>query len=364
VTRDDAEEIKRRLNERLEQLVDYFWPGNVKRGRQAYCAPTGRKDDLGSFVVYLGQVGKYPRGSWVRSSASIGGDELNLFAYGHTGNHRAGAEVFRAAREWVGLDDSRPETDEERQERRRREEVAAKRRAEDERRAQQREAARTRSAAEIWAESVPISGTHAEAYLLARGIPVPPRGWDDCLRFNPRVLYDLDEQFSFPTLVCRVDDVFGDFSAIWKVHLDPKKPAKAPVSKAKIGAGVAAGGAVRLGGIAEHIGIGEGVETSLAARALIKYRYPVWAGLSTSGVAGFEPPMEVDWITAFPDGDKPWKNDNGEIVLAEPAGRAAVRKLGERMARIEKRFDKQPEPPMRKDFLDLWNARRRAEASA
>lgn len=362
--RDDADEIKKRLNDRLEEMLARFWAGFVKRGKMAYCAPTGRADDLGSFVVYLGQIGKYTRGRWVRSSASIGGDELNLFAYGITGNHRATAEVFRAAREFVGLDTARPETPAERERRETLESEAAAKRAADDRRAREHEQRRTRTAAEIWAESAPIAGTHAEAYLLARGIPVPPAGWPDVLRFHKRLVYDLDDALSFPCLVCRVDDCFGDITAVWRIFLDATKPAKAPVAKSKLGLGVAAGGAVRLGGTGPHVGLGEGVETCLAARALIKYRYPVWAGLSTAGVSGFEPPIEVEWITSFPDGDKPWRKEGNDIVLSEPAGRAAVRKLRERMKAIDMKFDAQPEPKIFTDFLDIWNARQRAEARA
>lgn len=365
MTRDDADEIKARLNERLEQVLDKFWSGWKKRGKIAYCAP-GIKGDLGSFQVYLGRVNaKYNRGVWVRSSEGIGGDELNLYAYGFTGSsHRATAEVFRSAREFVGLDNARPETPEET---RRREDLAADRAAKreaDERRSIEHEAERQRNAGALWGEVVPIAGTHAEAYLLARGIPVPPGGWDACLGFHPRVIYDLDTALAFPTLVCRVDDNFGDLTGVWKVHLDPKKPSKAPVDKAKIGAGVAAGGAVRLGGESAHIGMAEGVETSLAARALIKYRFPVWAGLSTSGVSGFEPPLGVEHITSFPDGDRPWRRHEGDLVLAEPPGRAAVRKLHERMGAIGIAHDSQPEPRIRTDYLDIWVARRRLEERA
>ncbi|MHC2250995.1 hypothetical protein ACVILK_000687 [Bradyrhizobium embrapense] len=361
MTREDTAEIKKRLNEMLEQVLKHFWPGHVTKGKLAYCAPASPKD-LGSFVVYLGKIGKYDRGAWVRSSASIGGDEINLFAYGLTGNHRANAEVFDRAREFVGLDRAREETREERKNREDRAAAAAAKRAADEKRAAEHVQARQQTAGEIWSEAVPIAGTHAEAYLLARGIPVPPGGWDDCLRFHRSVAYDLDTRLSFPTLVARVDDVFGDLTAIWKVHLDPSKAAKAPVEKAKIGAGAAAGGAVRIGGVAAHIGLGEGLETCLAARALIKYRRPVWAGLSTSGVAGLEPPIEVERITSFPDGDKPWRRQDGDLVLTEPAGRAAVRKLHERMVALGKLHDSQPEPRMRTDYLDIWNARLRAEA--
>ncbi|WP_027578449.1 hypothetical protein [Bradyrhizobium sp. Ai1a-2] len=365
MTRNDTAEIKKRLNEKLEEVLKHFWPGFVTRGKMAYCAPAS-KADLGSFMVYLARVGKHDRGSWIRYSAGIGGDEINLFAYGLTGNHRATSEdVFDRAREFVGLERGREETPEERKKREDRAAEAAAKRADDDRRAQEQDRARTTTAGGIWVECVAITGTLAEAYLVdARGIPVPPRGWYDCLRFHPRLLLQPDEppsQFNqaFPCLVCRVDDVFGDLTAIWRIYLDPKKPAKASIREAKMGFGPAAGGAIRLGGLAEHIGAAEGTESALGANALIKYRYPVWAMMSTSGLIGFEVPMEVDWITGFPDGDKPWKKEGNDIVLAEPAGRAAMRRLGERVRALDKRFDCQPEPPIRTDYLDLYAGRRR-----
>lgn len=365
MTKDDVGEIKQLLNQNLEGLVSRFWPGALIRGRTAYCVPAGPRD-LGSFVVYLGSVGKYHRGEWQHSSKGIGGDELNLFAYGNSGqrSHKADKDTFADVRRYLNLDSSRPETEEDRARRTADQATYAKKRKDDERRALEHQQTRVQTAAEDWSDGVSIAGTHGEAYLFGRGLVVPPEGWGDSLRFHSRLVYDLDRTLSFPGIMCRIDDVAGDFTGIWKIFLDPKKAAKAPVEKAKIGAGVAAGGAVRLGGIGSHIGSGEGVETAIAARGLIKYRYPVWAMLSTAGVAGFEPPVEVDWITSFPDGDKPWRKEGNDIVLSEPAGRAAVRKLHERMLAIGTRHDSQPEPRMRQDYADIWNARRRAEVQA
>lgn len=361
---DDAEEIKERLNDALERVIGHFWPGAKTVGKIAYCAP-GAKADLGSFQVYVGNAGKYQRGSWVRSSAGIGGDELNLFAYGHTGggSHRATAEIFDAAREFVGLDRSKPETPAQ-QEQRKKDQVAyAKKREADQRVALARQQVRTRDAGAIWMDCTAIEGTLAEAYLLARGIPVPPGGWSNVMRFHPGLVYDLDESLVLPCLVCRVDDVFGELIAIWRIYLNPLKPDKANVANAKLGYGPAAGGAIRLGGVANHIGLCEGLETAHGAAALIKHRYPVWAGMSTA-VSGFEPPLEVERITGYPDGDKPWKKHGDDIVITEPAGRGAMRRLGERMAAIDMRFDLQPEPKIRQDYLNIWNARQRMEALA
>lgn len=362
---DDADEIKARLNQSLEAVLDRFWPGWVKRGRMAYCAPVN-KHDFGSFMVYLAASPKCPRGAWARKSQGIGGDELNLFAYGfnHGKSHRADADVFRAAREFVGMVQERQETPEERERREKWLEQQRQQRAEAERLALEKEKERLAIAGNVWQESIPISGTQAEAYLLDRGIPEPPGGWWEQVRFHPRLNYDLDQSKWFAAVVARVDDVVGDLTAVWRIFLDPKKPTKAPVDNAKLGLGPAGGGAVRLGGVGGHIGAAEGLETAGGAAALIKYRYPVWALLSTAGMAGFEPPMAVQHITTFPDGDKPWRKSGGEFVIAEPAGRAAARKLRERAQAMGLTADSQPEPNIYKDYLDIWNARRRIEERA
>ncbi|WBU27551.1 hypothetical protein OOZ54_12685 [Rhodopseudomonas palustris] len=362
---DDAEEVKALLNRDLERVLDAFWPAWVKRGRLAYCAPAS-KHDRGSFMVYLAPSPKYPRGAWARSSQGIGGDELNLFAYGFSkeNSHRADAEVFRAAREFVGMVERRQETPEERADRERWLDQQKQQRAEAERRAIEEERKRLAIAGVVWQESIPIRGTQAEAYFIERGVPEPPGGWWDVVRYHPRLCYDLDPRLWFGAVVARVDDVVGDLTAVWRIFLDPKKPTKAPVENAKLGLGPAGGGAVRLGGLADHIGVCEGLETAGGAGALIRYRYPVWPCLSTSGLIGFEPPMGVNHITTFPDGDKPWRKQQDDLLIAEPAGRAAARKLRERVQAIGLRADTQPEPKMHQDYLDIWNARRRMEEGA
>lgn len=363
VQRDDAAEIKARLNDGLEGLLSHFWSGYVTRGKMAYCAPKNREDP-GSFVVYLGRVGKYDRGAWVRSSAGIGGDELNLFAYGLTGQHKATAEVFERAREYVGLADAREESAEdiERRERMRKAaELKRQRQAERDARAALRKAA---TVADICGECTAIDGTAAEKYLMNRGIPKPPEGWPDCIMFHPGLEWDLGAVYEdgrktkdgpvFPALVARVVNVPGETIAIWRIYLtvDGKK---APVANPKLGLGPAAGGAVRIGGTGPVVGAAEGLESSLGAWSLVRYRHPVWACLSTSGMMNVEFPLEVETVPIFLDGDQPWKNDNGELVPDVPAGRRAARRLKERCDEAGITAQMQPEPKMKCDYLDVWN---------
>lgn len=211
------------------------------------------------------------------------------------------------------------------------EEMNRRRARDDAERLRQREA-RVETAQEIWAQSVALSGSHGDAYLQARGLPpVASWPWDpvDTIRFNPSLPYELDRSAgNFPTIVARVQDCWSDTVAIWRVFLDRKSAAKAPVENAKVGLGPAKGGAVRIGGAGPKIGIGEGLETCLAAWALEGFRYPVWAGLSTSGMMAFEPPLEVKRVNIFPDGDAGKLHDG---IIYDPPGMRAARDLRDRL---------------------------------
>lgn len=188
---------------------------------------------------------------------------------------------------------------------------------------------RRQTAGRIWYGAKPIAGTLAEAYLVKRGIPAPPQGWPDCLRFHPSITHDLDrERPAGPALIARVDGPQGRPCGVWRIYLAPE--ATKIAGNAKLGLGAVAGGAVRLGGAGEHIGGAEGIETALAAWTLERYRLPVWAMLSTSGISGFVPPEGLKRFTGFPDGDIPKRKKDDS--LSPPRGMAAMRKLIARLS--------------------------------
>jgi hypothetical protein len=363
--RDDGDEINERLTEQLEAVLDKFWSGWRKRGNSAYPEPNS-KTDLGSFVVYLAPVGRYKRGEWFHSSQSRGGGPLNLFAYGQSvgTDHRVTAETFRGAREFLGLADAIPETEEQRAQRIRRQEKAAEKRKQDERLAQERAIERMQTASELWNEGVAIKGTHSESYLLERIGVEPKGGWPDVLRHHPGLVYSPpeggpDKGRVFPVLLCKVTNSQDEIIAVWRIYLHPTKPEKAPVAVAKLGLGPAGGGAVRIGGTGPVIGVAEGLETAIGAWLYVDQRYPVWAALSTSGMKGLEIPFEVDErVYIFPDGDKAMRRvgpkDHKEFVVAEPAGRKAADAL---FRAIPDLAIKQPEPKRGQDYLNLWRAK-------
>lgn len=208
----------------------------------------------------------------------------------------------------------------------------------------------TREAAQgVWDASVPIKGTLAETYLRSREIALDE--YPDMLRFHPSLPYP-GKPKPYPVLVCRVDDVVGNLTAIWRIFLR-EDGRKADVENAKLGLGPSAGGAVRLNGLGPHIGIAEGVETALAAWMLTGRKIPIWSGLSTA-ISGVEIPLGVSRVTIFPDGDRPMRRKGHEYEPAEPAGRKAAQALFARLTEEGIRASIAAEPSVGKDYCDLW----------
>lgn len=205
-------------------------------------------------------------------------------------------------------------------------------------------------AAAIWSAGAPLAGTLAETYLRSRGLDLAE--WPDVLRFHAGLPYP-GKPKPYPALVCRVDDMGGELTAVWRIYLR-EDGRKADVENAKLGLGPAAGGAVRFGGIASKIAIAEGVESALGYWLLTRQRHPAWAGLSTAGLIGFEAPLGIDHVVIAPDGDRPIKRKGEEFVPAMPAGRKAALALRARLLTEGIACTIAAEPPSGKDYNDLW----------
>lgn len=344
----DAEEIAKRLEDDIESVIKKYWPDYIVVKGKALLTPkinpkSKTKKPTSSFTVDL-QGSK--RGQWYRFSQTVGGGSTSLLYYGEHGrvphSKEDWAEAFREAREFLGMTAPRQQSDESKAERdaRRRQEAddRAARAAKEAEEKAKKDAARTMNASQVWDSAVRLAGTHGEAYLVARGIP-PIASWPwDChevLRFHPALNYELDWNAGrFPAVIGRVQDAFGETIAIWQIYLDPKEPKKADLENPKLGRGPAAGGAVRIGGDGERIGVGEGMETALALWVLEGFRKPIWATLSTSGMVAFEPPRKVKHVSIYPDGDKGMiHKQSGNII--DPPGKRASEELFKRMKAID-----------------------------
>lgn len=244
---------------------------------------------------------------------------------------------------------TRPLSEAEKAERnRRRLENEAAQRAREAQQMQQEENSRE-AARRIWEASKPIQGTLADTYLVKRGfIGVV----DPVFRFHGSLPYPGKEK-RYPALICRVDDMMGELTAIWRIYLR-EDGRKADVAAAKLGLGPAGGGAVRIGGLSGKIAIAEGIESALGYWCMTGRKQPCWAGLSTSGLIGFEAPLGVEQVVIVPDGDAPIKKQGDEYVPAVPAGRKAAEALRGRMLEEGVACAIVAYPPVGKDFNDLW----------
>lgn len=236
-------------------------------------------------------------------------------------------------------------------------EFRAKRRAENDAARKAREAQQkadeentTKAALSIWEASRPLKGSLAEVYLNSRGIEM--ERWPEVLRFHPMLRHP---NFGprLPALICRVDDVEGKFTGIWRIYLD-EEGHKARLINPKLGLGPCAGGAVRLWPAERKIAVAEGLETALSYWLLIGRKYPVWPVLSTSGMVNFQIPFEVDLLEIACDGDAPLRKHNGEFKPSIPAGRKAAESLRTRALEEGVGCVIASEPPPGLDWNDLW----------
>lgn len=177
-------------------------------------------------------------------------------------------------------------------------------------------AKRKLQALEIWAETVPIDGTVAEAYLRGRGIVCDLA---HTLRFHPECWHGATAR-RYPALVAIVEGVSG--FGIHRTYLRQDGGGKAEVKPAKMMLGQAAGGAVRLSDVAGPLVVSEGIENGLALLSgLLDRPATVWAGLSASGMQNLRLPNLAGDLIIAADSDDRGVGVRSGMLLAERAYR-------------------------------------------
>ena len=165
----------------------------------------------------------------------------------------------------------------------------------------------TEAARRLWHRCRAVDGTHAEAYLHARGLS---RCRFPALRFHPALFYrDGGGVRRLPALVAAVTAHDGDIvTGVHRTWLDPRRPAKANLSSPRKALGRVHGHAVRFGHPAggASLLVGEGIETVLSL-VTASPDITAAAALSAGSLGAFAPPACTARLVIARDND-----DEGE----------------------------------------------------
>ena len=168
----------------------------------------------------------------------------------------------------------------------------------------------------MWERALPLTGWDPVCrYLAKRGLKFGQ--WPAELRYieKARYLHDDKSTTEHPAMIARFVSPDTKAATVHFTYLDVHgRKADVPKARKMAPGKIPPGGAVRLGPIAETMGIAEGIETALSASLI--HRVPVWAGLSTNGLIKWEPPKGVKHVLVFGDADKSFAGQSKAFGLA------------------------------------------------
>ena len=199
----------------------------------------------------------------------------------------------------------------------------------------------------LYMESKPVTaGDPVHLYLTRRCGDVAGQLGD--IRYHPALKHSV-EGGEHPAMLAFMgwNPVTKKFSGIHRTYLT-REGQKAAVDPVRMNYGDA--GPVRLGVVQERMGIAEGLETSMCARAL--FGLPVWSGICAEGVKAWEPPEGVRQVVIFAD------NDENFVGLAAAYEKARV------LHRKGFEVEVQIPPDVGTDWADVWAAQAQMQGVA
>src|SRR6516164_6298590 len=260
-----AADLARDLARDAEAVCRRYLSNGRRRGRYWVVGDVTNTPGRSLFVRLTGpDSGKGAAGKWTDAATGQHGDLLDLIAL----NRGLGRlhDVLDEARCFLNLPRPEPPPD-----RNRRQPPAPMGSAE--------------SARRLFAMSQPILGTIAESYLRKRGITALHDAAE--LRFHPRCYYRPDADAPteiWPALVAAVTDLGGNITGAHRTWLDPMGAGKAPIDTPRRAMGHLLGHGVRLGVATDVMAAGEGIETMLSVRSVLR-DLPMVAALSANHLA-------------------------------------------------------------------------------
>jgi putative DNA primase/helicase len=183
----------------------------------------------------------------------------------------------------------------------------------------------------LWRASIDPRGTLVEQYLKSRALELPGEAANEAIRFHPSCPF-MDKRF--PAMICLVRSIISNEpQAIHRTALAADGTAlKRDGKTLRLSLGPIAGGAIKLDpdeDIEQGLCIGEGVETCLAARQM--GLRPVWAAVSTSGIAKCAVLGGVDGLRILKENDangasaraveecaRRWYDAGRDVTITEP----------------------------------------------
>jgi len=286
-----AAAIASALAERAEEVCQRYLPHGRRQGRYWVA---GDLDGARGRSLFVRLHGPGTPGKWTDAAEGSHGDLLDLI------RHRTGAPTLRAALDHARAFLALPAPP-----------AAGDSGAYD----------ATEAALRLWRGCRPVDGTHAEAYLRARGLA---RCRFQALRFHPQLRYREGSSIRrLPALVAAVTGDDGAVSGVHRTWLDPRRPAKADVASPRKALGRVYGLAVRFGLPADSVApllVGEGIETVLSLVTAVP-EITAAAALSAGSLGSFSPPPGCTRLVIASDND--------------PEGERAAERLARRCARAD-----------------------------
>ena len=270
----NATNIATSLGACAEAVCRHYLPRGRKQGRYWI---VGDLDGAKGRSLFVRLSGPGVPGKWADSATGQHGDLLDLI------RHRSGSPTLHAAlneaRAFLALPAS-PGTGE----------------------ADTYDA--SEAARRLWRRCRAIGGSHAEAYLHARGLA---HCSFPALRFHPELFYrDGAGMRRLPALVAAITGNDGVLTGVQRTWLDPRTPAKAEVYHPRKALGRIHGLAVRFGDIPTDsvatLLVGEGIETVLSLIIAVP-SITAAAALSAGSLGAFAPPTGINRLVIARDND-------------------------------------------------------------